>query len=44
MFSTFDEFVNVFDKITKNYNCMVINNKIQTSNIDEKIFWYKAKI
>jgi hypothetical protein len=33
MFSTFDDFVHVFDKMTEIFGVMVINNKINNSNI-----------
>jgi len=32
----------IFSKITENYGCMVINNRIKGSNIKEKVFHYKA--
>ena len=43
MFPTFDIFQQVFDEITADYGCMVINNRIHSKNITEKVFWYKAK-
>lgn len=43
MFPDFNAFEKVFTKCTEHYRCMVIDNKKQTSNINEKLYWYKAK-
>jgi hypothetical protein len=43
MFPTFDIFQQVFNDITEDYGCMVINNRIHSKNITDKVFWYKAK-
>ena len=43
MFPTFDIFKQVFANVTQNYGVMVINNRIHSSNITDKVFWYKAK-
>ena len=43
MFPSFDLFQQVFSEVTENYGCMVINNRIHSNNITEKIFWYKSK-
>ena len=43
MFPTFDIFQQVFSSITENYGILVINNRIHSRNITDKIFWYKAK-
>ena len=43
MFPTFDIFQQVFSDITENYGVMVINNRVHSKNITDKIFWYKAK-
>jgi hypothetical protein len=43
MFPSFDIFQQVFTEITADYGCMVINNRIHSKNITDKIFWYKAK-
>ena len=43
MFPTFDIFQQVFSEITANYGCMVINNRIHSTKITDKVFWYKAK-
>lgn len=43
MFPTFDIFQQVFSDITENYGVMVINNRVHSKNITDKVFWYKAK-
>jgi len=43
MFPTFDIFQQVFSELTENYGCMVINNRIHSKNIADKVFWYRAK-
>ena len=43
MFPTFDIFQQVFSEVTADYGCMVINNRIHSTNITDKVFWYKAK-
>lgn len=35
-------FRNAFDACTQNYGCMVLNNKVQTGNVNDVINWYKA--
>jgi len=43
MFPTFDIFQQVFSELTENFGCMVINNRIHSKNISDKVFWYRAK-
>ena len=43
MFPSFAIFQQVFNECTDNFGCMVINNKIHSKNIEEKVFWFKAK-
>jgi len=43
MFPTFDIFQQVFSDLTENYCVMVIDNRIHSKNITDKVFWYKAK-
>jgi hypothetical protein len=43
MFPNFDIFQQVFTEVTENYGCMVINNRIHSKKIEDKVFWYKAK-
>jgi len=43
MFPDFNTFQQVFLDLTENYGCMVINNRVHSKNITEKVFWYRAK-
>jgi hypothetical protein len=43
MFPNFDVFRTVMDSCTENYECLVINNKVQSNKIEDQVFWYKAK-
>jgi hypothetical protein len=43
MFPTRLLFDQVFMQVTDDYGVMVINNRLRTSNIRKKVFWYKAK-
>lgn len=38
-----DLFEQVFLQVTDNYGCMVINNRIKTTDLRKKVFWFKAK-
>lgn len=44
MFNNLNEFRKVFNDITEDYRCMVINRSIKTNEIEKKIFWYKAPV
>jgi hypothetical protein len=43
MFPSFDIFQQVFSEVTDNYGVMVIDNRVHSKNITEKVYWYKAK-
>ncbi len=43
VFPKFDLFEQVFLQVTNNYGCMVINNRIKTTDLTKKVFWFKAK-
>ena len=43
MFPDFASFNDAFSVLTEDFGCMVINNKIHTTDITEKVFWFKAK-
>jgi len=43
VFPKYDLFEQVFLQVTNNYGCMVINNRIKTTDLSKKVFWYKAK-
>lgn len=42
MFPTFEIFCQVMNQCTENYECLIINNRIQSNNISDQVFWYKA--
>ena len=42
MFPSYDIFDQVFTQVTDDYGCMVINNRLRSSDITKKVFWYKA--
>ncbi len=43
MFPSFDVFQQVFTQVTEDYGCMVINNRVHSTDVTKKVFWYKAK-
>lgn len=43
VFPKFELFEKVFLQVTNNYGCLVINNRIKTSDLTKKVFWFKAK-
>jgi energy-coupling factor transporter ATP-binding protein EcfA2 len=43
MFDTFDSFKFVFNKCTTNYGCMVINNRINSENVEDIVYWWRAE-
>lgn len=43
MFPSFDIFQQVFSDITDDYGILVIDNRVRSKNITDKVFWYKAK-
>ena len=43
MFPTRSLFDQVFTQVTDDYGVMAINNRLRTSKIRKKVFWYKAK-
>jgi hypothetical protein len=44
MFPSFDIFSQVFQHVTNDYGAMVLNNRVKSSNIRQKVFWYKADV
>jgi len=44
IFKTFDLFDQVFSQITEDFGCMVINNRLSTTDISKKVKWFRAKI
>lgn len=43
MFPNLTIFEQVFREITDNYGVMVIDNRIHSKNITDKVYWYKAR-
>jgi hypothetical protein len=43
IFNNFDTFCTVMDHCTDNYECLVIDNKIQSNRLEDQVKWYKAK-
>lgn len=43
LFPKYELFEKVFNQITENYGCMVINSNIKTQDITKKVFWFRAK-
>ena len=42
MFPTFEAFNQVMNQTTENFECLVIDNKIQSNKLEDQVFWYKA--
>jgi hypothetical protein len=43
IFNNFETFCTVMDNCTDNYECLVIDNKIQSNKLEDQVKWYKAK-
>ena len=43
VFNDFSTFCAVMDNCTENYECVVIDNKIQSNKLEDQVKWYKAK-
>lgn len=41
-FGTFDDFLAVFDRCTQNFECLVLDNTLQSGDISSCCSWYKA--
>lgn len=42
MFPSFEMFRKVFMEVTDNYGCLVLNTRVKSKNILDKVFWYRA--
>ena len=42
MFQSFDDFCLVLDKCTQNYECLVLDNTVNSTSIHDCIYWYRA--
>lgn len=43
MFGSFDAFSQVMNACTSDYKCLVIDNKTQSNELSDQVFWYKAE-
>ncbi len=43
IFNDFSTFCAVMDNCTENYECVVIDNKVQSNRLEDQVKWYKAK-
>lgn len=41
-FPSFEMFCQVLDQCTENYECLVVNNKVASTKLEDCVFWYKA--
>jgi hypothetical protein len=44
MFNSLRDFETVLDYFTSDFGCLVVDNKSTSNNIEDQIFWYKAKL
>ena len=44
VFERFEDFARVLDACTANFECMVIDNTVQSNDISDCVFWFKAKL
>lgn len=42
MFPSFEAFCQIMDSCTDNYECLVIDNTVQSNKLEDMVFWYKA--
>lgn len=42
IFPSFEAFCQIMDNCTDNYECLVIDNTVQSNRIEDVVFWYKA--
>jgi len=43
IFPSYADFARVLDACTEDYECIVIDNTVQSNNISDCVFWYKAE-
>ena len=44
VFPTFDQFCQVMDACTENYECLVLDNTSKSNDVTNCVFWYKAAL
>ena len=42
MFPSFEAFSQIMDSCTSDYECLVIDNAVQSNKLEDMVFWYKA--
>jgi hypothetical protein len=42
VFPSFDTFCQAMDQCTNDYECLVIDNTIQSNNFEDQVYWFKA--
>ena len=40
----FDDFCSIMDQLTEDYHCMYINNQVQSNEVTDCVFYYKAPL
>lgn len=43
IFPSFELFCSVMDQCTNNYECLVIDNTVQSNKIEDCVYWYRAE-
>jgi len=43
MFGDYQDFADLLDSCTENYECLVLNTRVQSNKFQDCIFWYKAR-
>jgi hypothetical protein len=43
MFPSFEIFKQVFAQCTENYECLLVDNKVQSNKLNDQVYWYKAE-
>jgi len=44
MFPSFEIFRQVFSQCTENYECLLVDNKVQSNQLSNQVYWYKAEV
>jgi len=40
---SYSMFETIFSQVTTNYGCLVVNNRIKSTDLTKKLFWFRAK-
>lgn len=44
VFGSYEDFAAVFERCTQNYECICLDNTLQSTGVTDCIFWYKARL